>query len=46
MQADVLILDVPSIDDLVYQFGTNNVSTVIKEGKILVKDREIVTETK
>lgn len=38
MRANLLIMDIPSIASLPYQFGRNHVDTVIKDGKILVKD--------
>ncbi|MFW9851394.1 MAG: imidazolonepropionase [Candidatus Thorarchaeota archaeon] len=41
MNADILILDTPSIANIPYQFGTNHVNTVIKNGKIIVKNRKI-----
>ena len=34
-QADILIMDMPSYQFLPYHFGTNNVQTVIKNGKLL-----------
>jgi len=40
MKADLLILDAPNIDSIPYQFGTNHVNTVIKSGKIIVKNGE------
>jgi len=42
MDADVLILDVPHINCLVYQFGVNRVNTVIKQGEIVVKEGKII----
>ena len=45
MNADITVLDVPSIDSLVYQFDRNHVSDVIKNGNIVVKDKEIVKNT-
>lgn len=38
MNADILILDASSVDTIPYQFGTNHVNTVIKNGKIIVKN--------
>ena len=38
MNADIVILDAPTIDTIPYQFGTNHVNTVIKNGKIIVKN--------
>ncbi|MHA1222627.1 MAG: imidazolonepropionase [Candidatus Heimdallarchaeaceae archaeon] len=37
MTADILILDVPSVESVVYQFGVNHVDTVIKNGEIVVQ---------
>jgi imidazolonepropionase len=34
-QADILIMDMPSYQFLPYHFGSNNVKTVLKKGKIL-----------
>jgi len=45
MNADITILEVPSIDSLVYQFDRNHVSDVIKNGNIVVKNKEIVENT-
>jgi imidazolonepropionase len=41
MNADILILDALTIDTIPYQFGTNHVNTVIKNGKIIVKNGKI-----
>ena len=37
-QADIIILDMPSYKFLPYHFGSNNVSKVIKKGKIIWSD--------
>ena len=34
-KADILIMDMPSYQYLPYHFGSNNVESVIKNGKIL-----------
>lgn len=36
-QADILIFDMPSYNYLVYNFGVNNLDTVIKKGKVIYK---------
>lgn len=38
-KADIIIMDAPNENYIVYHFGINHVSTVIKEGKIVIKDR-------
>lgn len=38
-QADVLILDIPSYNDIAYRLGENPVETVIRRGKISVYNR-------
>ena len=35
MQADLVVLDVPSVDQWLYQVGRNAVTTVIKNGRIV-----------
>lgn len=37
-QADILIMDMPNYQFLPYHFGSNNVETVIKKGKIIWKN--------
>ncbi|MCX7833991.1 MAG: imidazolonepropionase [Ignavibacteria bacterium] len=37
-QADLLIFDTPSYKDIVYNFGVNQIKTVIKKGKIIYKN--------
>ncbi|MHA1686552.1 MAG: imidazolonepropionase [Candidatus Heimdallarchaeaceae archaeon] len=44
MKADVVIIDLPSVDNIPYQFGVNHVKHVIKNGKIVVKDGKRLTE--
>jgi len=41
-QADMIILDIRDYNQLPYYFGINHVETVIKKGKLVVKDRQIV----
>lgn len=43
-EADLLILDIPNRIHLIYHFGINHCSTVIKRGKICVRDGQIVYE--
>lgn len=38
-KADIIIMDAPNENYIVYHFGINHVSTVIKEGKIVIKNR-------
>ena len=40
--ADLLILDVETFEDVVYKFGRNHVQTVIKNGKVVVRDGRIL----
>lgn len=37
-KADIQILNVPTIESIPYRFGVNHVNTLIKDGKILIKD--------
>lgn len=37
--ADIIITDAPNENYIVYHFGINHVATVIKEGKIVIRDR-------
>jgi imidazolonepropionase len=39
-QADLLIFNIPSYEYLVYQFGINKPTTVIKKGKIVYKENQ------
>ena len=41
-KADILIIDAPNHRFLGYRFGVNLVDTVIKDGKIVVKDRRLI----
>jgi len=41
-QADMIILDIRDYNQLPYYFGINHVETVIKKGKLVVKDKQIV----
>lgn len=41
--ADLLILDVETFEDVVYKFGRNHVETVIKNGKAVVQNGQILT---
>ena len=41
-KADIVIFDAANIDYVVYHYGINHVETVIKNGKIVVKDKQIV----
>lgn len=38
-KADIVIMDAPNENYIVYHFGINHVSTVIKDGKIVIKDK-------
>jgi imidazolonepropionase len=40
-KADIAIFDVPNLNYLVYHFGINHVDTVIKDGRIAVRDGKI-----
>ncbi len=39
---DLLLLDIPDYQYLAYHLGINPVHTVLKSGKLAVKDRQIV----
>lgn len=41
-KADLVIFDAPNVDYIVYHYGINHVDTVIKNGKIVVKNRQII----
>lgn len=41
-KADILILNAPNLEYVVYHFGINHVNTVIKNGKVVVEDGSIV----
>lgn len=38
-KADIIIMDAPNENYIVYHFGINHVATVIKDGKILIKEK-------
>lgn len=38
-KADIIIMDAPNENYIVYHFGINHVATVIKDGKILIRER-------
>ncbi len=40
-KADIILLDVPNYMHIPYHFGVNLVNTVIKEGRVVVKDGKI-----
>lgn len=40
--ADILILDAPNIDYVMYHFGINHTKDVFKNGKLVVKNRQII----
>lgn len=44
MNADILILDFPKISSLPYQYAVNHTNTVIKNGKIIIKNKERVKD--
>lgn len=41
-KADLVIFDAPNVDYIVYHYGINHVDTVIKNGKVVVKNRQII----
>ena len=41
-KADILIMDAPNENYFIYHFGINHVNTVIKNGKIVVKDGKLI----
>ncbi|HEY4481565.1 MAG TPA: imidazolonepropionase [Candidatus Brocadiaceae bacterium] len=43
-KADIVILDVDDYNCLPYHFGVNHVDTVIKNGKVVVRDKVLVKE--
>lgn len=43
-QADLIVLDVPSRDDIAYRLGRNSVRTVVRRGRV-VKDTSVVKES-
>lgn len=40
--ADILVLDAPNIDYVMYHFGVNHTKDVFKNGKLVVKNRQII----
>ncbi len=38
MNADILVLDIPNLSSIPYQFGINHADTIIKNGNIIVKN--------
>ncbi len=40
--ADIVILDAPNLDYVMYHFGVNHTQDVFKFGKLVVKDRQII----
>ena len=40
-QADIIILDIPTYEDIAYRLGDDPVETVIRHGKITVQDNKI-----
>lgn len=40
--ADIVIMDAPNIDYCLYHFGVNHTKDVFKNGKLVVKDRQII----
>ena len=41
-QADIVVLDIPTYEDIAYRLGENPVETVIRRGKISVHDGAII----
>ena len=41
-QADIIILDIPTYEDIAYRLGDDPVETVIRHGKITVQDKKII----
>lgn len=41
-KADLVIFDSPNLDYIVYHYGINHVDTVIKNGKTVVRNRQLV----
>lgn len=40
--ADIVIMDAPNLDYIMYHFGINHTKDVFKNGKLVVKDRQII----
>lgn len=43
-QADILILDIPTYEDIAYRLGQNPVETVIRHGKVSVRNGKIIDQ--
>lgn len=41
-KADIVVLDAPNLDYIVYHYGINHTKDVFKNGKLVVKNRELV----
>lgn len=41
-QADIIILDIDDYNQLPYYFGTNHVHAVIKKGRMIVKNKQLI----
>ena len=44
IEADILILDIPTYEDIAYRLGENPVDTVIRHGKISVQNGAVIQE--
>ncbi len=44
MNADVLILDLPSVSSLPYQYAVNHTNMIIKNGKLIMKNKKRIQE--
>ena len=40
--ADIVVMDAPNLDYIMYHFGVNHTKDVFKNGKLVVKDRQII----
>jgi imidazolonepropionase len=40
--ADIVLMDAPNLDYIMYHFGINHTKDVFKNGKLVVKDRQII----
>ncbi|MDR1782169.1 MAG: imidazolonepropionase [Bacilli bacterium] len=45
-KADIVIMDAPNIEYTIYHFGSNHVQDVFKDGKLVVKNKQLVYEGK
>lgn len=43
-KADLVLLDIPNLEYLIYHFGINHVKDVYKNGKLVVSDQKLVYE--